>query len=46
MSNAKVKAGDIAPGFTLSSVNGETVSLADALRAQHNILLVFGRHLG
>ena len=46
MGNAEVKTGDRAPDFTLPAVNGEIVSLADALRAQHNILLVFGRHLG
>jgi hypothetical protein len=46
LSNPKVKTGDKAPDFTLPSVNGEAISLADALRAQHNILLAFGRHLG
>ena len=46
MGNAEVKAGDKAPEFTLTSVNGETVSLLDTMRGGHNILLAFGRHLG
>ena len=46
LGNAEVKKGDKAPDFTLPSVNGGTVSLADTLRAQHNVLLAFGRHLG
>ena len=38
--------GDIAPDFELSTSDGRAVSLGDALRAGHNVLLVFLRHLG
>jgi hypothetical protein len=46
LGNAEAKTGDKAPDFTLPSVNGETVSLADSLVAGHSILLLFVRHLG
>jgi len=41
-----LKSGDPAPGFTLQTVDGQAVSLGDALRQGHNVLLVFLRHLG
>ncbi len=46
MKSAEIKTGDKAPDFTLTAVNGEKISLADALREGHNALLLFGRHLG
>ena len=41
-----LKPGDIAPDFTLHTVDGQPVSLSDALRGGHNVLLVLLRHLG
>ncbi len=38
--------GHIAPDFALPTVDGQSVSLSDTLRAGHNVLLVFLRHLG
>ena len=39
-----VTQGNTAPNFTLSSLDGQTISLADY--QGHNVLLVFLRHLG
>ena len=41
-----LKPGDIAPNFTLHSVDGQPVSLSDTLHSGRNVLLVFLRHLG
>lgn len=41
-----LKPGDIALDFTLHTVDGQPVSLSDALRGGHNVLLVLLRHLG
>ena len=41
-----LKPGDIAPDFTLHTVDGQTVSLNDVLGSGRNVLLVFLRHLG
>ncbi len=41
-----LKLGDIAPGFTLPTANGQVVSLTETLGDGHNVLLVFLRHLG
>ena len=41
-----MKSGDPAPAFTLQTVDGQSVSLDEALREGHNVLLVFLRHLG
>jgi peroxiredoxin len=38
--------GDVAPDFSLPSVDGQPVSLSSGLVAGHRILLVFLRHLG
>jgi len=46
MTNSPVKNGDPAPDFSLQTVDGQSVSLGDALREGHNVLLVFLRHLG
>lgn len=37
---------DVAPGFRLSTVSGQPVSLGDTLQEGRNVLLVFLRHLG
>jgi len=39
-----VKVGDVAPNFTLTTVDGQPVSLSDHRGC--NVLLVFLRHLG
>jgi peroxiredoxin len=41
-----LKPGDIAPDFTLQTVDGDPVSVSDTLRGGRNVLLVFLRHLG
>jgi peroxiredoxin len=41
-----LNSGDPAPDFSLLTVDGQAVSLSDALRAERNVLLVFLRHLG
>ncbi|HFD39898.1 MAG TPA: redoxin domain-containing protein [Anaerolineae bacterium] len=41
-----LKNGDPAPDFTLTTVDGRSVSLSDALHRGRNVLLVFLRHLG
>ena len=41
-----LKAGDRAPDFTLTGVDGRPVSLGDTLRGGRGALLVFLRHLG
>ena len=41
-----LKSGDPAPEFSLPTVDGQPVSLSDALRQGHHVLLVFLRHLG
>ncbi len=41
-----LKPGDVAPDFTLRTVDGQSVSLGDVLRDGRNALLVFLRHLG
>ena len=41
-----MKAGQLAPDFTLSTVEGRLVSLADLRMPGNHVLLVFLRHLG
>ena len=41
-----IELNDIAPHFSLSDTNGKIVSLPETLRAGHNVLLIFLRHLG
>ena len=41
-----LKPGDVAPNFTLSTVDGQPISLTDAIQGGRNVLLVFLRHLG
>ena len=41
-----LKPGDVAPDFTLRTVDGQFVSLSETLRDGRNALLVFLRHLG
>jgi peroxiredoxin len=41
-----LKPGDVAPHFTLQTVDGEHVLLSDTLRSGRNVLLVLLRHLG
>jgi|GEM_PF-2074489 len=38
--------GDIAPDFTLITIDGDSLSLAEARQRSQVILLVFLRHLG
>lgn len=38
--------GDKAPDFTLSTADGEPITLSKVLRDGHPVLLVFLRHLG
>jgi len=40
------KRDDPAPDFSLPTVDGQRVSLRDALHEGRNVLLVFLRHLG
>ncbi|MGB5932413.1 MAG: hypothetical protein WBH57_05040 [Anaerolineae bacterium] len=40
-----LKPSDIAPDFTLDTVDGEPIALSDTLRSGRNALLVFLRHL-
>jgi peroxiredoxin len=42
---AQIKVGQVAPTAILESVNGETVSLADAWRDGRQTLLIYLRHL-
>jgi peroxiredoxin len=44
--NGKLQIGDIAPDFTLFSVEGQPISLSDILYNRTNVLVVFLRHLG
>lgn len=41
-----LREGSLAPDFTLSTGDGQPVSLSETLRSGHNVLLVFLRHLG
>lgn len=41
-----LKVGQPAPEFTLPTVDGQTISLAELRQAGHHVLLVFLRHLG
>ena len=41
-----LKPDDVAPDFTLHTVDGQPVSLSDTLQGGRNALLVFLRHLG
>jgi peroxiredoxin len=41
-----LREGSLAPDFTLHTVDGQPVSLSDALQGGRNVLLVFLRHLG
>lgn len=43
---SSLKAGQPAPDFTLSTVEGTPLSLADLRKPGDNVLLVFLRHLG
>ncbi|MFQ5613493.1 MAG: hypothetical protein ACE5H9_15320 [Anaerolineae bacterium] len=46
MLKLKLQPGDPAPDATLQTVDGQTISLADAWPDGQHILLVFLRHLG
>ncbi len=35
-----------APSFTLQSANGEKITLAELIKPDNNVLLIFLRHLG
>ena len=41
-----LKSNTIAPNFTLSSVDGEQITLNEVLKNGDHVLLVFLRHLG
>ncbi len=41
-----LRIGDVAPEFTLTTVDGELFSLAEARQNSRSVLLVFLRHLG
>ena len=41
-----IQEGTIAPGFSLDQVAGKPISLSEALKPDHKILLIFLRYLG
>ena len=43
---SSIKAGQLAPQFTLHTVEGAATSLAESIQSGENVLLVFLRHLG
>ena len=44
--SGSLEPGDAAPDFTLTTVDGKTLSLSEARHGKHKVLLVFLRHLG
>ncbi len=41
-----LRIGDIAPDFTLTTIEGDSLSLAEARQNSQAVLVVFLRHLG
>ncbi len=41
-----IQEGTLAPEFSLDQVDGKPISLNDALKPDHKILLIFLRYLG
>lgn len=41
-----LRIGDVAPDFTLTTIDGDSLSLAEARQTSQSVLLVFLRHLG
>ncbi len=41
-----IQEGALAPEFSLDQVDGKPINLGEALKPDHNILLIFLRYLG